>query len=92
MERYIYEKILNDYGKVVLTLDELLKRKNINSYKLSTMTGINWSIINKYRNMSIYRIDLDILAKICYSLGCGLEEIIHYEPSNTLEFEVDKSK
>lgn len=60
----------------MLTLDEVLKKKNINTYRLSILTGINWSIIKKYVIGNLYRVDLDILGKICFALNYPLNEVI----------------
>lgn len=78
-EKFVYDKIYKDYGKIVFTIDAILKKRKINVYRLSVLTGINWSIIKKYVKGSLYRADLDILSRICFALNCKLEDIIHYE-------------
>ena len=77
-ERYLYTKTYNNYGKVVLTLNIVLEQKNMNPYKLSRLTGINWGIIKKYVNGNLYRVDMDLLARMCYVLECPLSDIIQY--------------
>lgn len=84
-EQFVYSKTYNKYGKVVLTLDEMLKKKNIKPYRLSVLTGINWSIIKKYVKGDLYRVDLDLLAKICFALDCTLNDILHYEKEISIQ-------
>lgn len=79
MERYVYDKVFKDYGKIVLTVDKVLKRKKINVYRLSRLTGISWGVIQKYVDGNLYRVDLDLLSRMCFALNCQLEELIHYE-------------
>lgn len=78
-ERFVYSRIYKDYGKIVLTVDEVLKKRKINAYRLSVLTGIHWSIIKRYVKGTLYRVDLDLLSRMCYALNCPLEELIHYE-------------
>lgn len=79
MERYVYDKVFKDYGKIVLTIDSVLKKKNMNVYRLSRLTGINWGVIQKYVDGNLYRVDLDLLSRICFALDCSLEDLLHYE-------------
>lgn len=81
-EKCIYEKIYNDYGRIDIKLEDVLKEKKISPYRLSTLTGINWNIIKRYMSGDLYRIDLNLLAKICYCLDCKVEDILIYNPNN----------
>ncbi len=85
VEKYAYTKIYDNYGKVVITLNELLEKRNIRPYRLSQLTGIHYDIITKYVKGSLYRVDLEILAKICYVLECTLNDVIHYEQDELLQ-------
>ncbi len=79
LEQCVYEKTYNDYGKITITLNSLLEERNMNLYRLSVLTGINWGVLKKYVNGDMYRVDLDLLAKVCYVLKCDLTDILHYE-------------
>ncbi len=79
IEKYAYTKTYDNYGKVVITLNKILEKRNIKPYRLSMLTGINCDIIKRYAKGNLYRVDLEILAKICYVLECPLDDIIHYE-------------
>ena len=43
-----------------------MKKKNISRNKLSVLTGATYNVINRYYNSDINRVDLDVLARICY--------------------------
>ena len=38
-------KTYTNYGKVKLTINKMMSKRNINTYKLSVLTGINWRIV-----------------------------------------------
>lgn len=67
-----------EYGEVVIKLDEILNKRNISTYELSTNSNIRFQTIQNLRDNKSTRIDLNVLAKICYTLGCNVEDIIEY--------------
>lgn len=70
-----------NYGTIKINLDKIMKEKNITTYELSTKGNIRFQTIQKLRLGISTRIDLDVLAKICFMLDCKIEEIIKYEPA-----------
>lgn len=78
-DRFVYKRVYKDYGKVTLTVENVLKKRQMNIYRLSKLTNINWNIIRKYVKGTLYRVDLDVLSRMCYALNCSLEELIHYD-------------
>lgn len=70
---------LKNYGKVKHNLKEILDKKKISRHKLCNMIGANYDLITRYYNNSVSRIDLDIIARICFVLNCTVDEIIIYE-------------
>jgi len=91
-ERFVYRKIYNDYGKIRLTIKEVMRKRNITTYRLSVLTGINWSILKRYTRGTLYRVDLDILSRICYALNCSLDELICYEQDIKKGKNIQKNK
>lgn len=56
-----------------------MKQKNINRNQLCVMTGIKFDTIQKYYLGEVYRVDLDVLARICFFLKCEPKDIIEYK-------------
>ena len=67
-----------NYGHIKIRLNEVMKEKNISTYQLSTRANIRFQTIQTLRDNSSSRIDFEVLAKICYSLDCKVEDIIQY--------------
>lgn len=70
---------LKNYGKVEIILKELLIKKGISRNKLSNMIATNYNLVNRYYNNKVIRIDIDIIARICYALNCNIDDILKYK-------------
>lgn len=67
-----------DYGKIKIRLKEIMDRKQISRNQLAKTTNTRFEVINKWYNGSVERMDSDVLARLCYSLDCSVEDIIEY--------------
>lgn len=76
-----------DYGKVNICLKELMDEKEMTRYYLSKATGTRFEVINKWYEGNIERLDLDVLARVCYVLGCEPADIIRYDKNAKAENE-----
>ena len=76
MEKNVYS--LKDYGKVEITLKEILDKKGISRNKLSVMIAVNYDLVNRYYNNRVIRVDIDIIARMCYVLDCDITDILKY--------------
>lgn len=43
------------------------------------LVEINYDLVNRYYNNKVVRIDLDIIARMCYVLDCDINDLIKYE-------------
>jgi len=75
-ENSIY--ILKDYGKIEIILKSLLETKGISRNKLCTMIAANYDLVNRYYNNRVIRIDIDIIARMCFVLNCNISDILKY--------------
>lgn len=71
-----------EYGTIKIKLDEIMKSKNISTYQLNAKSNIRFQTIQSLRENTSSRIDFEVLAKLCYSLGCKVSDIIEYIPIN----------
>ncbi len=73
---------MKNYGTIIYNLDMIMKRKNISKNKLSELTGISFSGIQRYFNGTNKRVDLDVLARLCAALECNVGDILDYQEPN----------
>ena len=72
---------MNEYGKIRIKLDELLKKSGMSKNKLSHKAEMQRTQINNYCNNEITRLDTDVLARICTALECKIEDILEFIPN-----------
>ena len=70
---------LKDYGKVEISLKEVLDKKKISRNQLCTMIATNYDLVNRYYHNKVIRIDLDIIARMCFVLNCDIKDILKYK-------------
>lgn len=73
---------MNEYGKIVIKLDELIKKSGISKNKLSHKAEMQRTQINNYCKNKITRLDIDVLARICAVLDCKIEDLLEFVPSD----------
>lgn len=71
--------LIKDYGKITIKLKELMDEHQITRNQLANMINSRFEVINKWYNNDVEKLDLDVLARICYVLNCKVEDIIKYE-------------
>ena len=69
---------MEDFGQVVFKIDQVLEEKKISKNRLEKEAKLQRTQLNSYCNNKVRRIDLQTLAKICYVLDCGIEDIMEY--------------
>ncbi len=69
---------INEYGKIDICLKELMSARNITRNYLAKAANTRFEVINKWYNNDVEKLDLDVLARICYVLDCSPDEIIKY--------------
>ncbi len=75
----IFSLTMNEYGCTRVKLREVLEQRGITRNKLSELTGVRYSTINRYfKGEQIEKVDLDILSRICFVLNCRVEDLLEY--------------
>lgn len=78
---------MHEYGKIKITLDELIKSRGISKNKLSQRAEMQRTQLNNYCKNEITRLDTDVLARLCTVLECRIEDILTFIPPQSKESE-----
>lgn len=69
---------IKEYGKINICLKEVMESRNITRNHLCKITDTRYEVINRWYSGNVEKLDLDVLARICYVLECSPEDIIKY--------------
>lgn len=69
---------IKDYGRIEIRLKDIMESKNITRNYLAKASNTRFEVINKWYNNQVEKMDLDVLARICYVLDCSPNDIIKY--------------
>lgn len=66
------------YGAITLHLKELMDRQGLNRNQMAKLIGVRFEVVDKWYQGDIERMDLDILARICFVLKCQPGDLLGY--------------
>lgn len=69
-----------EFGTIRLKLDALMKENNISVNKLAFRSEMQRTQLKSYRDNNVARVDLAVLARLCYALDCDISELMEYVP------------
>lgn len=52
--------------------------KGVTRNKLATLTGIRFEVADRLYKGTVERLDMDVLARVCFALDCRIEDVIEY--------------
>ena len=67
-----------DYGAVELRLKELMDERGISRNQLAKLIDTRFEVVSKWYGGKVEKLDLDILARMCYALDCEVSDIVVY--------------
>lgn len=69
---------IKEYGKIIIDLKSVMDKKKITRNALAKITNTRFEVIDKWYKNRVEKLDLDVLARICYVLECTPSDIIKY--------------
>lgn len=76
MENKLYSLV--HYGHIEIHLRELMDSRHISRNALARAINTRFEVIDKWYKGNIEKMDIDILARICFALQCEPQNIIYY--------------
>ena len=67
-----------DYGYIRLKLKDVREEQQISINKLACRAEMQRTQLKAYMNNDIQRVDLAVMARLCYVLDCKLSDLIEY--------------
>jgi len=68
-----------NYGKIIFSFNKVMDKKQINRNQLATRAGIRFEVADRFYNGNIERMDMDVLARICFVLDCDVADVIIFQ-------------
>ena len=69
-----------EFGTVHLKLNDIMTENNISINKLAFRAEMQRTQLRAYRDNKVQRIDLAVIARLCYALDCDLYDLLEYIP------------
>lgn len=76
------DSIINhrDYGTIKLKFRNVMDDRKISRNRLAKLVDVRFEVIDRLYKGNLERLDLDILARICFVLGCKIEDVLEHCP------------
>jgi putative transcriptional regulator len=66
------------YGEIIFFFKEVMEENGINRNQLAKRAGIRFEVANRYYKGEIEKMDMDVLARICFVLDCDVRDVMRY--------------
>jgi len=70
----------SNYGTIRIKLTEITQSQNISKNAVMKKAEMQRTQLNHYYRNEISRIDIDVLARLCFALNCNVEDILEFIP------------
>lgn len=74
-----------EFGTINVHLKTIMEEQGISINKLAFRAEMQRSQLRSYMNGKIQRLDMAILARLCYALECDLHDLLEYVPPEEIE-------
>ena len=71
--------VTKEYGSVIVCLRNIMDKKGISRNTLARNVNVRFEVIDRWYNGTLEKLDLDILARVCFALDCDISEILKYK-------------
>lgn len=73
-----------NYGIITLHLRELMDQQGLNRNQMAKLINVRFEVVDKWYHGEVERMDLDVLARICFVLHCQPGDLLGYTETGRL--------
>lgn len=73
--------VVHCYGTIQIRLREYMDARHITRNALARAVNTRFEVIDKWYQGHVEKIDADVLARICFVMGCTPGDLIRYVPN-----------
>ena len=67
------------YGDILFDIKKVMDEKAITINQIVKKTGLHHQVVRRYYEGTITRYDKDVLSRLCFVIGCDLNDIMYYK-------------
>ena len=71
---------MRPHGRIEILLEQYLREHGVSKNQASRSANITRTRFNAYCKNAVQRVDLDVLARLCETLDCTVEDLLRYIP------------
>lgn len=69
---------VKDYGHIIYRFADVMDVKGITRNRLALLAGMRFEVADRLYKGITERMDMDVLARVCYVLDCQVGDVIEY--------------
>ena len=73
----------NRHGIIRIKLTEMTQCRKMSKNTVMKRAEMQRTQLNHYYRNEISRIDIDVLARLCFALNCNIDDILEFIPPDT---------
>ena len=73
----------NKHGIIRIKLTEITQCRKMSKNTVMKRAEMQRTQLNHYYRNEISRIDIDVLARLCFALNCNVDDILEFIPPDT---------
>ena len=66
------------YGTVRIRLKELMDQQGLNRNQMAKLIDVRFEVVDKWYRGEVERMDMDVLARICFVFKCQPGDLLEY--------------
>lgn len=68
-----------EYGEIIFDIKSIMDKKGITISQVVKKTGLHHKVVRRYYEGEVTRYDKEVLSKLCFVIGCNLNDIMSYQ-------------